>query len=201
MKTSKLGRPRTFDTEEALDRALEVFWERGYEGACLTELTAAMGITRPSLYAAFGNKEDLFRKVLDRYAQLGSPMYSALAEASAREAMRRLLDQAVRLVCASSAHRGCLFVRGALSCSEESEPIRTELAQRRANVETLIRDRLIQASTEGDLPPESEPAILAKYFATVLNGLSVQAAGGADESDLLRAAEMAMAVWPERRSA
>ena len=191
-----MGRPRSFDANEALDRALEVFWRRGYEGASLSELTEAMGITRPSLYAAFGNKEELFRKALDRYAQLGSPMFRALEEPKARDAIAQCLVESTLLMCSDAVHRGCLLVRGALACSQEGDEVKEELACRRRQVEEVLRDRLIRAKDEGELPPGASPGELAKYFTTVLNGISVQAAGGADVQDLLKVAEAAMLVWP-----
>src|SRR6516164_184968 len=117
------GRPRTFDTEKALDRALTVFWRKGYEGTTLPELTRAMGINRPSLYAAFGNKEMLFRKVMDRYAE-GPAAYvrEALEEPTARRVAERLLTGAVSLLADPRNPRGCLVVHGALACGDEAEP-------------------------------------------------------------------------------
>src|SRR5579862_6084941 len=118
MEGSRMGRPRSFDADEALDRALAVFWQRGYEGASLSELTQAMGITRPSLYAAYGNKEELFRKALDRYEERAAGVYAALESRPARDAMRAFLIASVKGTCAGSCSRGCLFVKGALACSE-----------------------------------------------------------------------------------
>src|SRR5271165_4690093 len=113
------GRTRQFDVDEALDRALEVFWARGYEGATLPDLTSAMGINRPSLYAAFGNKEELFRKVLDRYAK-GPACYlrEALEEPRARGVAERLLNGTIDAVTDRKNPRGCLMVQGALACGE-----------------------------------------------------------------------------------
>src|SRR5579862_9132414 len=196
MEGSRMGRPRSFDADEALDRALAVFWQRGYEGASLSELTQAMGITRPSLYAAYGNKEELFRKALDRYEQVGAPILATLEDPSAREGIRRFLSAAVRGMCSPEGPRGCLFVKGALSCSEDSETMRQELACRRRNIEKAIRHRLIRARQEGELPARCDPMELARYFATVQNGLSVQAAGGASPDELLRVVDLAMEAWP-----
>src|SRR5258707_4477360 len=113
------GRPRGFDVDEALDRALEVFWRQGYEGTALSDLTAAMGINRPSLYAAFGNKEALFRKVLDRYAErTTASVVHALAEPTARTVVERLLLAAADAQTDPCNPRGCLMVQGALSCGE-----------------------------------------------------------------------------------
>src|SRR5215211_3297202 len=117
------GRPREFNADQALDKALKVFWKKGYEGASLPELTRAMGINRPSLYAAFGNKEGLFRKALDRYAE-GPAAYvgEALAEPTARGVAERLLRGAAELLAGPRSPRGCLLVQGALACGEGAEP-------------------------------------------------------------------------------
>lgn len=192
------GRPREFDVEKALDRALAVFWRKGYEGASLPELTRAMGINRPSLYAAFGNKEALFRKVLDRYAA-GPAAYvaEALAEPTARAAAERLLGGAVDLLTGPRGPRGCLLVHGALACGEAAESVRRELAARRAAGEAAIRRRFERARAEGDLPPDACPADLARYVATVLRGMAVEAASGASRAELRRVVELAMRAWPK----
>jgi AcrR family transcriptional regulator len=192
------GRPREFDAEKALDRALKVFWRKGYEGASLPELTRAMGINRPSLYAAFGNKEALFRKVLDRYAE-GPAAYfrEALNEPTARSVAERMLVGAVDLLTGPRSPRGCLLVHGALACGEAAESIRRELASRRAAGEAAIRQRFERALAEGDLPPDVCPADLARYVVTVRQGMAVQAAGGAGREELRRVAEMALRAWPK----
>ena len=119
------GRARQFDVDEALDRALEVFWARGYEGATLPELTMAMGINRPSLYAAFGNKEQLFRKALDRY-QTGPMAFltDALRKPTARAVVEAIFSGFVRMQRDRDKARGCLIVSGALACGEEAETVR-----------------------------------------------------------------------------
>src|SRR5215470_17599780 len=119
-----MGRPREFDVDQALERALQVFWRKGYEGASLPDLTQAMGINRPSLYAAFGNKEALFRKALDRYAE-GPAAYlgAALNEPTARAIAERLLHGTSDLVTDPRNPRGCLIVHGALACGEAAESV------------------------------------------------------------------------------
>jgi AcrR family transcriptional regulator len=191
------GRPREFDVEKALDAALRVFWHRGYEGASLPELTAAMGINRPSLYAAFGNKEELFRKALDRYAE-GPVGYvrSALAEPTARAVAERLLKGTVEVLSDPANPRGCLMVQGGLACGEAAESVRVELAARRTAAEMAIRERFKRARQEGELPASVDPTDLAAFVVTVIRGLSVQAAGGAGAEELRRVAELAMRAWP-----
>jgi AcrR family transcriptional regulator len=192
------GRPREFDPDRALDRALEVFWRKGYEGASLPELTRAMGINRPSLYAAFGNKEALFRRVLDRYAA-GPAAYAreALNEPTARGVAERLLHGAIDRLAEPHYPRGCLLVQGALACGEAAESVRRELAARRREAERALRRRFERASAEGDLPADADAADLACYVTTVLRGMAVQAAGGASRGELRRVAAMALRAWPE----
>jgi AcrR family transcriptional regulator len=193
-----LGRPRAFDIDQALERALRVFWEKGYAGSSLSDLTEAMDINRPSLYAAFGNKEALFRKALDRYLQgtIGV-VRDAIDEPTSRGVAERLLRSAADMLTNPRNPRGCLTVRGALSSGEEADPIRLELAARRSEGEGLIRERLQRAKMEEDLPPGTNPADLARYLATVYQGMSVQAAGGATRKQLRRVAETALGAWPK----
>jgi len=192
-----LGRPRSFDVDVALDRALEVFWRSGYEGASLSGLTRAMGINRPSLYAAFGNKEALFRKALDRYAE-GPACYvrASLGEPTARSVVIKLLRGAAEFLTDPKTPRGCLMVQGALSCGEGANPVRQELASRRTAAEVAIRQRFKRAIEEGDLPPDANPADLARFVATVIHGMSVQAAGGATRKELLRVVGTALRAFP-----
>jgi AcrR family transcriptional regulator len=193
----RTGRPRAFDLDVTLDRALEVFWRKGYEGTSLPDLTEAMGINRPSLYAAFGSKEGLFRRALERYtARKGAVIAEALAEPTARAAAARLLREMADALTDPTSPRGCLAVQGALSCGESAEPVRRELNACRAAVETAFRERLYQARADGDLPPEVDPTDLARYVATVLQGMSVQAAGGASREELRRVADTALRAWP-----
>ena len=192
------GRPRAFCVEQALDRALQVFWQKGYEGASLTDLTDAMGINRPSLYAAYGNKEALFRKALDRYvANAGEFFRQCLDQQTARTAVENLLNLSVEgVTCADNPH-GCLMVRCALSSSETADSVRLELIRRRADVESILRKRLERAKTEGDLPTDVNIADLARYVMTIHQGMSVQAAGGATREQLRRVVKNAMKAWPD----
>jgi AcrR family transcriptional regulator len=190
------GRPRAFDLDQALDRALIVFWSKGYEGASLPDLTQAMGINRPSLYAAFGNKETLFRKAVDRYVE-GPASYvrQALTAPTARAVVDRLLNGTVELLTHPRNPHGCLMVQGALACGKESEPVRRQLISRRAAGEAMIRKRLKRAQKEGDLPADANAADLARYVVTIIRGMAVEAAGGASRRQLQRVADIALKAW------
>jgi len=194
---AQLGRPRAFDPEAALDRAMRVFWAKGYEGASLSDLTQAMRINRPSLYAAFGNKEQLFGKVLDRYTD-GPIAYfgKALAAPKARDVVEQIFFGTVKIADDPRNPAGCLMVQGALACGDAS--VRKEVAARRAAAEVALRRRLQRAKREGDLPKNADAAELAHYVMTVVRGMAVQSAGGASRAQLRRVAQIALRAWPTR---
>lgn len=192
------GRPREFDADKALDAALLLFWHRGYEGTSMAALTRAMGINTPSLYAAFGNKERLFRAVLDRYLeQPASYLPRALEESTARRAVERLFQGAINMVMQQGRPDGCLLVQGALASGPTSAAIRRELARRRAGAEAAVCRRMQRAIDDRELPAGVDAAKLAKYIVTVLWGMSVQAAGGATRDELEEVARTAMRAWPK----
>jgi AcrR family transcriptional regulator len=192
------GRPREFDPDQALDRALEVFWRKGYEGASISELTESMGINRPSLYAAFGNKETLFRKALDRYAKgPASYAYTALDAPTARAVAERLLHGAADALTDPHNPHGCLGVQGALTCGDAAQSIKDELCMRRTRWEAAVERRFEHAKQQGDLPADADSADLAQYIATVVQGMAVQAAGGASRRQLRKIADMALQAWPK----
>ena len=192
-----LGRPRAFDPDEALDRAMHVFWAKGYEGASLSNLTRAMRINRPSLYAAFGNKEELFRKVLDRYMDGPVAFFGkALAAPKARDVVEQIFLGTARMAEDSRVPAGCLMVQGALACGNASA--RKEVAARRVAAEVALRRRLQRAKREGDLAKNADPAELAHYVMTVVRGMAVQSASGSSPDQLRRVAQMALRAWPKR---
>jgi AcrR family transcriptional regulator len=194
------GRPRSFDENEALDRAMQVFWRKGYEGASMSDLTSAMGVERPSLYAAFGDKEELFRKVLDHYEEgPASSMREALEEPTARRVVQRLFRDAADAGGDSRNPRGCLLVQGALTCGNEANGVRRELIARRAAGEAAIRRRFARAKREGDLPRDADAAVLARYVVAVLHGMAVRSAAGASRKELRGIGEMALRAWPASR--
>jgi AcrR family transcriptional regulator len=191
------GRPREFDLDLALDKALEVFCRRGYAGSSVAELTEAMGINPPSLYAAFGNKESLFRKALERYAVRRTAFWDeALTAPTARGMLEILLRETATFLTEACDRSGCLYVRTLSECGDTADVIQRELASRRAAGERVIRQRLESAKEDGELPANVNPADFARYVSTVLEGMSVQAAGGATRDELLRVGEMAMRLWP-----
>ena len=187
------GRPREFDAEKALDAALLLFWHHGYEGTSLAALTRSMGISVPSLYAAFGNKEKLFRQVLDRYLQKPASYFpKALQEPTARRVVQQLFCGAIDMVMNPHHPGGCLLVQGALVSGPPAAWVRKELSRRRAGAEAALRCRFERALAAADLPKSVDPAKLARYIVTVIWGLSVQAAGGAARAELEEVAELAM---------
>ncbi|MCK8487078.1 TetR/AcrR family transcriptional regulator [Paenibacillus sp. MBLB2552] len=192
-----MGRTREFDVEQALDAALCVFWRKGYEGTSYTDLTQATGVERPALYSAFGNKEALFRQVLERYYEHYHDFFpAAIALPTSREVVAHLFRSAADLQTRYPDHRGCLYVHGDLAGSDESEPIRLALIDARAEGETLLRDRLERAKQEGDLPQTANCTALAAFVMAVLHGMAVQAKAGFSRDMLEAVAEQALSTWP-----
>ena len=192
-----MGRPREFDVDKALDLALQVFWSKGYEGASIADLTETMGITKPSLYSAFGNKEELFRKALDRYVDgPGGYFQVALAQPTIRAVVEHLLYEGAIAVTGPDHPPGCLAVQGALTCGDAAESIKQELVSRRAKGEQDLRHRFERAIAEGELPEGSDAADLAAYLSAILQGMAVQAAGGTTREQVRKIAEMALRTWP-----
>jgi AcrR family transcriptional regulator len=187
------GRPREFDPDGALGRAMEVFWAKGYDAASLSDLTTAMGINRPSMYAAFGNKEQLFRKVLDRYAGDQANFISrAIEEPTARQVIQEIFRGAVNFLGSGEHPRGCLLVQGTPACGDASDAVKRAIIARRLAGETLICRRLKRAADEGELAPNAKPVDLAKFIATVVHGMAVQAASGTKRAQLQSIADIAI---------
>lgn len=195
--SAAVGRPRAFDPHVALEKAMRVFWEKGYEGTSLTDLTDAMGINRPSLYAAFGNKEELFLKVLDRYGS-GPASYAlkALKEPTARAVIEKLLRASVDLLSDPATPRGCMAVQSVLCSSDAAATVREAARCSRTAMEAKMRERFDQARKEGDLPATVEPEDLARYVAMLLNGLSVQATNGASQAEMKQTVEFILKALP-----
>jgi AcrR family transcriptional regulator len=189
-----VGRPRLFDREEALDKALEVFWRQGYESTSIAELCHAMGVNPPSLYATFGNKEALFRQTLDRYVENVSVyVRDAMAEPTARAAVEKLFLTKVDFLTDPSKPNACMLVSGALGCAEATECVREQLSE---IAEHTLRERLEKGIADGDLPKDTDPAALARYIATIGHGMVIQAAAGATRKDLMQIVDMTMKAFP-----
>jgi len=193
------GRPREFCVDEALAQALRVFWSKGYEGASLTDLTDAMGITRPSLYAAFGNKEALFRKALDLYEREKlCYMSQALDAPTARGVAERLLRGALEMQTSDCEPRGCLRVISSVACGVEAESIREEVIARRKSSSDALIARFEKAEAAGELPEHMNAEGLSGYLVALLQGLALQAGAGASREELERLVETSLAVWPTK---
>lgn len=202
MKTEKTcgigGRPRSFCVDNALDKALQVFWKKGYEGTSLTDLTEAMGINRPSLYSAYGNKENLFLKVLDRYAEVyGAFIKAAIEQPTVRGVAESLLFFAAENYANDDQPRGCLGIQGALSCSEEAECVKKQLISRRLMTQRLIRDRFAKGQADGDLSKDADVDVLSGFLWTVIQGMSVQSTNGATKEEMQEIAKVALGAFDQ----
>lgn len=197
-KVATRGRPREFDLEDALAAALCVFWQKGYEGASLSDLTAAMGITRPSLYAAFGNKEALFRQALDLYerdklAYIGE----AIGAATAREVAENLLFGAVD-VATQGVARGCMGVIASVACQSVEPSIRDDVNSRTESSKQAMVDRMQRAIDAGEFSMPTDANAITRYLLAIMQGMSVQAQSGATRAELMQVADSAMQSWPSR---
>ena len=191
------GRPRDFCVDDGLAKALRVFWSKGYEGASLTDLTEAMGITRPSLYAAYGNKESLFRKTLDLYEREKLDYVGkALAAPTARGVAEAMLRSAVEAMTSESDPHGCMRVIATATCGDEAQSVRAELEARGNVIRQSIVDRFDRARAEGDLPASVDVEGLTDLLKALLQGISLQAASGASRKELERVVETGLMLWP-----
>jgi AcrR family transcriptional regulator len=193
-ETVKLGRPREFDRDTALDAAMRVFWAKGYEGSTLADLTDAMGINRSSMYSTFGDKEALFGLAMERYGE--GPLaylHEALEKPTAREVVEALLRGCVQFLADASHPRGCLSVQGAIACGAEAEAAKVAMIEWRIKGQAEIQKRFQRARAEGDLARDVNPGDLARYVSTVMTGLGIQSANGASRGEMIRVVEMALA--------
>jgi AcrR family transcriptional regulator len=197
------GRPRSFDREAALERAVEVFWTHGYEATSLNDLTSAMGINPPSLYAAFGDKEKLFMEAVDRYQQerLASITRAFDEEPTARRAIERLLMEGASALARHGVPRGCLLVMSDANCSNESRHVQEALAKRRSQMTALLKARIDRGVREGDVAPGTDTAALADFYSIVMQGMVMLARDRPSRKALSAAVNAAMRAWPASRAA
>jgi AcrR family transcriptional regulator len=195
---SRTGRPREFDRQKALQRAMELFWARGYEGTTLANLEKVMGgITAPSFYAAFGSKEALFREAVELYKQTqGAPVVEALATGpTTRASIEGMLRAAAEGVCEQRKPHGCLMVLGAVNCVPANKGIEDFMREQRSLREKFIRQRLRQGVAQGDLTATADINALASFYTSILDGMAIRARDGASRKGLGAIVECAMAAW------
>ncbi len=195
------GRPREFCVEEALAKALRVFWSKGFEGTSMTDLTDALGITRPSLYEAFGNKESLFRKALDLYEREKMDYVGkALAQPTARGVAEVLLRGSMENLTNCNEPHGCLGVITSVTCGDDAQCVREEVLARSKVAKQALVERMERAKVEGDIPAHVDVEGLTSLLYALMQGMSVQAGTGASRDDLERLVETGLAMWPSARS-
>ena len=191
------GRPRSFDRDLALRRAMVVFWERGYEGTSISDLTAAMGINSPSLYAAFGCKEQLFREAVELYeaTEGGAPLRAMAGQPTARASFEAMLRSNVETFADPTTPPGCMIVLAAAAGAVGNAEVRDFLADNRREVVSMLAARVERGVEEGDVPPGTDARALATFYATVLQGLSIQSRDGAPAAALHAVVDSSMAAW------
>lgn len=191
------GRPRSFDRQDALASAMEVFWIKGYEAASISDLTGAMGIGSPSLYAAFGSKEGLFREAVELYGRTEGPALWDVVEAAptAREAIEGYLTATARVFTRPGKPRGCLVTLSVLNTTSASASVCEAMRQARAVGQSGLEARLRRSMAQGELPAGLDAAGVAAFYLTVQQGMSIQARDGASRETLEKVAQGAMAAW------
>lgn len=192
-----IGRSREFDADEVLEQAMTLFWEHGYDGVSISDLTAATGVNRRSLYAAFGCKERLFAESVDHYiAGPGSFVAAALAQPTAWDVAYAMTHGAVDAYTDPDRPRGCMVVQAALAAGAEAASIRNDLADRRARGVQLLAERFKTAQAGGELPG-ADPLLIARWINAICHGISIEAASGATTAELHAVADQALRAWPD----
>jgi AcrR family transcriptional regulator len=194
----KLGRPLSFEREAALQQAMLLFWRHGYEATSLSDLTAAMGVTPPSIYAAFGDKKRLFLEAVDRYVSGPVTALSVIKDAkTARDAAWGLLQGSAVQFTGSDTPSGCLLATSAISCSSDAADVQSELAKIRLRIEAHLKARILNAVETDELPPETDADALAGLIMSAIQGMSTLARDGATREKLIRVATQVMLAWPK----
>ncbi|WP_062017940.1 TetR/AcrR family transcriptional regulator [Aureimonas sp. AU4] len=194
--TSRRGRPASFDRDDVLDKAMRVFWEKGYASASMSDLTTAMGIASPSIYAAFGSKEGLYREALDRYVALSREGLARILELpTARESVEGLLLKAVAAFSRSGVPSGCMLEQTVAEIGDQSPELAESLGKMRAVNDANFLARLRKGVEEGDVAPGTDIAAVAAFYITVRKGLSLTAKGGASPDEMRSVVASAMTAW------
>jgi AcrR family transcriptional regulator len=193
-----MGRPRSFDRDRALDAALSVFWEHGYDMTSISLLTGALGIGAPSLYAAFGDKETLFTEALELYLRTYAAftLHALAEEPRARDAVERLLRDAAAAYTRPDRPHGCLLLSATTNCSPQSADMAARLRALRATSARALEDKIASGVRAGELPARTDPRALASFYGATLQGMSAHARDGATQSDLEQIADAALRAWP-----
>ncbi|MBA4806960.1 TetR/AcrR family transcriptional regulator [Brevundimonas sp.] len=193
---SERGRPRSFDRDQALQKAMELFWARGYAGASVAELTQAMGIAAPSLYAAFGGKADLYREAMDRYiATSGGRVWAQLEQPTARGSVEAVLREAARVMTQPGQPAGCMASLSAAQPDDLGAELCAEMAARRGAGLTTFLERLKRGQAEREISEAADLEAMARFYVAVHQGMSLQAREGVTETDLQKLVDAAMAAW------
>ncbi len=194
-KSASLGRPREFDRETALQIAVKLFCKYGYEGVSIADLTQAMNISPPSLYAAFGGKEALYREALDSYRQHKNQLHFGSA-GSYRDEVATLLRDTVRAATEPGYPAGCMVVAGMLNCAAENQSLASTLADLR-NAQCHGFAEHIEAAVErGELAADTDIKALSRYLTALVQGIAIQARDGASQAELYAMVDIAMSHWP-----
>jgi AcrR family transcriptional regulator len=195
MKTGngKTGRPISFDKDAALEAAMLLFWERGYEGTSMADLTQAMGLNPSSIYAAFGDKHALFQLAVKRYMDSRAQYATkALEEPTLEKVIRKLFDNTVAFLTTPGHPPACMTLAGAMGCSVDAAPARDLMTEIRKQNEVAMKERFLKARKSGELSKDINVDDYTRYLSSILAGLSIQAANGSTKAELKRTSQMAL---------
>lgn len=190
------GRPWSFDRGAALDKAISLFWRHGYEGVSISMLTEAVGVAPPSLYAAFGSKADLYRAAVARYSEDDGGGEAIPQEGSAYDAVKAALERGIRVVSQPGRPRGCMISSGMLAAGPDHGDLVDEVRRFRTAFRETLQARIARDVRSGALPSATDPAALARFYVSVMQGISIQALDGASVSDLEKVVAEALRAWP-----